>query len=864
MNDEATTHYSAIIDQMAYGHRWLATTFGKCGIPRVAWQIDPFGHSREQASLFAQMNFDGLFFGRLDWHDKTQREIDRTMEMVWSGSDDLGERANLFTGVLPNGYNPPDGFCFDDTCSDEPMIDDTTSREYNIPEKVANFTRIINSQAKEYATNNLILTMGSDFQYQNAPIWFKNLDKLIAAMEAEKRNGSKINVFYSTPSCYLYSLYQANRTWTLKSDDFFPYGSDDNSFWAGFYVSRPALKYYERVSNNIFQAIKQIHVAANLTDEAAFDAVANFHQAMGILQHHDAVAGTEKQLVAYDYAYILDSAIKQSMDLINRAYSTLMVRDKSKQIPQPTHTLCLGLNISQCEITETNDKVIVTLYNPYAHEYDYKVRLPWDQSGYTITGPTGDSVQGSVVPIADFMKDFPERNSNASTELLFTAVLPALGFVTYYVERSQSNVQNARAIAMNSRQDEPLVAVGKNFTANFDAGTGLIQSVTLSNGQLIKLRQKYQWYAGMNGNNSKATNRASGAYIFRPNGSAHDYPDTPSYKLYKSSDVFELHQVISDHISQIIRIYPDDPFIEFDYKIGPIPIDDDVGKEIISSFETDLKSKGVFYTDSNGRQMVKRTRDFRPTWKYQVIEPVAGNYYPVNSRISLQDEESKVQLVVLSDRSQGGTSLTDGQLELMVHRRLLHDDAFGVDEALNEPGVDGQGLVIRGKHYVLISDILTSNKLHRDKGVKLFMAPVVTFAPVASFEDYRADFLTIYSFLKQELPPNVHVLTLEHINVNNWLVRLEHFYQTTDDPEGLSKSVKIDFRDLFAAKSVHGVKETIMTATLFYSEAKRLKWQTVDSQLANEIDYEIGNEVHDFVVTLKPMQIRTFLLRLDD
>jgi len=55
MNDEASTHYNAIIDQHALGFEFLRQNFGDCGRPRVAWQIDPFGHSREQASLFAQV-----------------------------------------------------------------------------------------------------------------------------------------------------------------------------------------------------------------------------------------------------------------------------------------------------------------------------------------------------------------------------------------------------------------------------------------------------------------------------------------------------------------------------------------------------------------------------------------------------------------------------------------------------------------------------------------------------------------------------------------------------------------------------------------------------------------------------------------
>jgi lysosomal alpha-mannosidase len=91
---------------------------------------------------------------------------------------------------------------------------------------------------------------------------------------------------------------------------------------------------------------------------------------------------------------------------------------------------------------------------------------------------------------------------------------------------------------------------------------------------------------------------------------------------------------------------------------------DNVGKEIISRFSSDFVSHGLFYTDSNGREVLERKRNFRPTWPVNIEEPVSANYYPVTSRISLRDGDKEFS--ILTDRAQGGTSLHDGEVELMV------------------------------------------------------------------------------------------------------------------------------------------------------------------------------------------------------
>lgn len=233
MHDEGATHYNSIIDQHSLGAEFLRDEFGDCARPKIGWQIDPFGHSREVASLFAQvrqrinvenklyfvqMGFDGLFFGRADYQDFAQRKSTKTMEMIWKGSASLGRQSWLFTGVLPNGYGPPGWFCFDIFCTDDPimvismfkqllfivvfyrMIQHFTIIMYQIElnylsklhtiKYLCLFSAIGNHmigshpQANAYTTNHIIMTMGGDFQYQHADLWFKNMDKLIKYVNA--------------------------------------------------------------------------------------------------------------------------------------------------------------------------------------------------------------------------------------------------------------------------------------------------------------------------------------------------------------------------------------------------------------------------------------------------------------------------------------------------------------------------------------------------------------------------------------------------------------------------------------------------------------------------------------------------------
>ena len=63
--------------------------------------------------------------------------------------------------------------------------------------------------------------------------------------------------------------------------------------------------------------------------------------------------------------------------------------------------------------------------------------------------------------------------------------------------------------------------------------------------------------------------------------------------------------------------------------------------------------------------MQKRVLNFRPTWTFSTSEKSSGNYYPINSAIAIVDEDKKLQMTVMNDRSQGGAVLQKGRVELM-------------------------------------------------------------------------------------------------------------------------------------------------------------------------------------------------------
>ncbi|CAN6299833.1 unnamed protein product [Urochloa humidicola] len=873
MHDEAAVHYIDMIDQTTLGHRMIKKQFNKT--PRAGWQIDPFGHSAVQAYLLgAELGFDSVHFARIDYQDRAKRKADKGLEVIWRGSRTFGSSSQIFTNAFPVHYSPPDGFSFE--VLDEnviPVQDDLSLFDYNVEQRVNDFVAAAIAQANVTRTNHIMWTMGDDFNYQYAESWFRDMDKLIKHVNKD----GQVHALYSTPSIYTDAKHASDESWPVKYDDYFPYADSTNAYWTGYFTSRPTFKRYVRVYSGYYLAARQVEFLVGRSSLGLF--TSSLEDAMGIAQHHDAVSGTAKQHTTDDYSKRLALGASKVEKGVNTALSCLTSSNGTCASSVPKFNQCPLLNISYCPSTEeassATKSLVVVVYNPLGWERSDFIRVPVNDDNLAVKNSDGTIVESQLVEVdsvtGNLRKFYVKAYLGITTDkapkywLVFQASVPPMGWNSYYISRPTGAAYNGtRYVTTVVSPSNDTIEVGPGpLKMSFSSASGQLKRIYNSvSGVDLPIQQSFLWYRSSEGDTMDS--QASGAYIFRPDGNT---PTTISssvpLKVIRGPLVDEVHQQFSSWVYQITRLFKNMEHAEVEYTIGPIPVDDDVGKEIITRMTANMVTNSTFYTDSNGRDFLKRVRNYREDWDLQVTQPVAGNYYPVNLGVYVAD--GKYELSVLVDRAVGASSIQDGQLEIMLHRRILKDDGRGVGEPLDEVvcvGQDCQGLTARGTYYINVEKLGHGAHWRRTYGQQVYSPFLLAFTheDETSWKSYNVPKSSMMD-ANYSLPQNVAIVTLQNLDDGTTLLRLAHLFQAAEDPQ-YSVLTKVDLRKVFGKRTIKELTETNLSANQKKSEMKRLNWKVVGDTENGPAPVKGGPvDSQALVVELGPMEIRTFLLK---
>ncbi|XP_051119209.1 probable alpha-mannosidase At5g13980 [Andrographis paniculata] len=880
MHDEAATHYIEMIDQTTLGHQFIKEEFNVT--PRIGWQIDPFGHSAVQAYLLgAEVGFDALYFARIDYQDRAKRLDEKKLEVIWQGSKTHSSSSQIFAGAFYAGnYEPPSDFYFEvDSQNSLPVQDDIDLFDYNVQDRVNDFVSAALVQANVTRSNHVMWTMGTDFNYIYAESWFFNMDKLIHYVNQDGR----VNAFYSTPSIYTDSKHALNESWPLKTDDFFPYADRINAYWTGYFTSRPALKGYARMLGGYYLAARQLEYFRGRNKSGpTTDSLAD---ALAIAQHHDAIAGTSKQHVANDYAKRLSIGYKESEDVVAASLDCMTRSSPSGECKSPItkFSQCPLLNITYCPASEVylshGKKLSVLVYNPLGWKRSATVRIPIIEENVSVKDAIGNPIQSQLIPIVKSsisLRNFYAKAYTGSSPsvtptywLSFTAVVPPLGFSTYIVStdaRKASTLLRSTSYP-DDGSDNGTLEIGSGYLKLiYSRSDGKLMQYTNSRASVnISLEQSYGYYIGDDGGRDQPENiQASGAYIFRPNITIpKQFPGKIPITVFRGPLFDEVHQKISSWIYQITRVYKEKEYAEIEFTVGPIPASLKQGKEVITKISTSIASNKTFYTDSNGRDFLQRIRNYRSDWNLQVNQPVAGNYYPINLGIYIKDR--KTELSVLVDRPVGGSSIADGEVEIMLHRRLFHDDSRGVAEALNETVCvhnHCSGLTVQGKYYLRLDQAGEGAKWRRIFGQEIYSPFLVAFAE----QDGSSKSFPTPTFSGMDpsysLPDNVAIITLQELKDGRVLLRLAHLFEAGEDKD-LSVMANVELKRVFPNKKIKKIEEMSLSANQGREEMqrKRLSWKAETAfTTTNQVTRGARVDPAKLIVHLAPMEIRTFII----
>ncbi|KAM4537434.1 epididymis-specific alpha-mannosidase [Odontesthes bonariensis] len=898
MHDEAVTDLEDEMLQMTEGHGFLYQTFGVR--PQFSWHVDPFGASATTPVLFALAGFNAHLISRVDYDLKDGMQKSKKLQFVWRGSPSLKAQQEIFTHTMDQfSYCTPSHLPFSNSSGfywngvalfpDPPK--DGVYPNMSLPvtkETVHPYAETmvenIKQRAAWFRTNHVLWPWGCDKQFYNSSVQFSNMDPLMKYINQNSKEFG-VTVQYATLSEYFQSVHQSNLTWDVRGgEDFLPYSTEPHQAWTGFYASRNVLKGVARRASSRLHAAETLFTQYRISfpdgpvpKDWALEKLRSLRWAVSEVQHHDGITGTESPKVADMYVQHLTQAVMGVEELLAALFL----------LP---HNLAVSGSLSSSSFEKGADQALeqhIIVYNPLAWNITTVINVTVALPNAAVYDDSGQPVPAQIQKSAQ---------SNGSYDLFVVVELAGLRHRKYLIEFSEkpcaTKPECAQAYKAKGVRFERLSVKDRRNTGRrllpvlndcyklmFDEDTNLLHSITyLTDKRRVKMTQDFWEYRA---NGDVKAGPISDNYIFSANGSARRAYEAVEMEIIPGKIVTEIRQYfyredtdrdyaysISTRVPERVGSGPACHRLEQAYSLGPLHLN----TEVVLRTSTGLRNNRTLYSDDNGYQMMKRA------YKKFANNTVARNYFPMVRAAHIEDDLSR--LVLLSDRAHGVSSQANGQLEVMLHRRLWNNLTWnlGYNLTLNDSSV------VRPTLWMVLGSRNATSRLHQREAIELQHRPVVMPIDQPRRPYTEKEPGSSSAAPPVVLPPSLHLLSLSipgwnyssnhdvhlgHINsgeaprsepdYDRVLMRIMHIYEEGEDPE-LSKPVTLNLKEVLQGLGeVRALEERSLTGTWDVSSLQRWEWKTAEKPQKN-FEQHGGSEGEDFTVTISPKEIRTFFV----
>ncbi|XP_032942474.1 alpha-mannosidase 2 isoform X1 [Catharus ustulatus] len=664
MPDEASSHYFAVIDQMIEGHQWLEKNLGVK--PKSGWAVDPFGHSPTMAYLLKRAGFSNMLIQRVHYSIKKHFSTLKTLEFFWRQNWDLGSSTDILCHMMPfYSYDIPH------TCGPDPKIccqfdfkrlpGGRISCPWRVPPEVIHAGNVqhrawmildqYRKKSKLFRTKVLLAPLGDDFRYTESSEWdqqYQNYQKLFDYMNS--RPEWHVKAQFGTLSDYFEALRKesnlveksSNSLFPVLSGDFFTYADRDHHYWSGYFTSRPFYKHLDRVLESYIRLFHSIMNVKKVIIDSAHILILN-----------------DKSAYNYD-----TTTPFLKMDDVQASQDSLPRKTVIKLTFQPRYLL---------------------IFNPTEQERISVVSVNVNSPRVKLLSPLGKPVAVQINAVWDGATTV----SHEAYQISFVAHLPPLGIGVYQLLEDQSSeavLADYSIYVRNSRQEntdrvfkikEMQHAVDNIILENaymklwFSGMSGLLEKInTKEDGKNHQMKMEFAWY-GTTSNRDK-----SGAYLFLPDGDAKPYifTDPPTIRVTHGK-IFSEVVCFFHHVTHSMRLYKVQGLEGQSVEVSNIvDIRGEYNRELAMRISSDINSQNRFYTDLNGYQIQPRVTLSKL--------PLQANIYPMTTMAYIQDVG--VRLTLHSAQSLGVASLKNGQLEVIMDRRLMQDDNRGLGQGVQD------------------------------------------------------------------------------------------------------------------------------------------------------------------------------------